>query len=215
MAPAGSALPAGVEIIDNSVFAIWIDAGWYLVQSKCRARAPGDIVIGTGGIAAYTKPSDDPFFVVKRQTAAKCDYAPDGLSHQRVTGTSKCRRVSRISGCLVDRVGGLQAEQGSARLDRRIEVSGRKSHMGNAGPVCRTGLSAATRRLPGHWASGVGPLKAMAQTAPSRATTAAHSWVSKPPFPGPPLALTFALRALSSLPWSTGHAACAQAFCST
>jgi hypothetical protein len=59
-------------------------------------------------------------------------------------------------------------------------------------------FSTAMARLPGHWSSGLPPLKAIAQTVPSRATTAAHSLVSNPPLPGPPLGLTLALSALTS-----------------
>lgn len=45
----------------------------------------------------------------------------------------------------------------------------------------------------------------MAQTIPSRLTTAAHSLLSSPPLLGPPLGLTLFLKMSANRSWSTGH----------
>src|SRR5436305_6855581 len=64
-------------------------------------------------------------------------------------------------------------------------------------------------RLPGHWSETWSPLNALAQTMPSRRTMAAHSWFSKPPFAGPPLALTLDRKASRRRDWSAGQSAAA------
>jgi hypothetical protein len=51
-------------------------------------------------------------------------------------------------------------------------------------------FTAAITRLPGHCAARFGPLKAIAQTTPSRFTTAAHSWLPSPPLAPEPSLIT-------------------------
>src|SRR5205823_4141435 len=72
-------------------------------------------------------------------------------------------------------------------------------------------FSAAMARLPSHWSVALLPLKVTAQTVPSRAARAAHSLLSKPPFVGPPLALTAPFSASRSLSNSAGQGAAASA----
>src|SRR5438445_12204694 len=66
-------------------------------------------------------------------------------------------------------------------------------------------FSTAIGRLPSHWSFHEPPLKAIAQTLPSRLTIAAHSLLSKPPLLGPPLAFTALLSALASWSCVTGQ----------
>src|SRR5882762_5019537 len=94
MSEARCALASRIHVIDDRILAFGVGARRHLVQPERSAYAPGDVVIGTCGVAAHPEPADDVIAVIERQSAAEHDDATDTLAGHRVAWASKGCRVT-------------------------------------------------------------------------------------------------------------------------
>src|SRR5690242_16312898 len=103
---------------------VGIHSGRNRVKAKRLTDAPGDIVVGTRGIATDAESSDDvPAGVECKSTAEHIDAADTRPDHWIVSLAVPCR-ITTIGDGKIDGIALLQTEQTPAGHDRRIEITG-------------------------------------------------------------------------------------------
>ena len=94
-----------------------------MVEVEKMSNPPGDHVVGAGGVAADTDPTD--FLAAgaqKDEPTAKNVYPANTLADQRVVRAAEQTRVPLVGGFSIDRVAVLQAIETAAGLDGRVQV---------------------------------------------------------------------------------------------
>ena len=101
--------------------------GRHVVEAQSVAHAPGDIVVGAGGIAAHADAANDNVARgVEGESSAEHVNAANPLANHRVgSGTVICR--SPVSDAGINGIAVLQSIQVAAGLHRRIQIGGGKS----------------------------------------------------------------------------------------
>src|SRR3954453_196221 len=94
MAKPRSTLTSGIHIVDDRVLAFRARAGRKVVQPKSLADPPGDLCMCTGGVAAYTQPTDDIVIVVQRQPAAEDDHPSHTLPGHGIRRRAELCRIA-------------------------------------------------------------------------------------------------------------------------
>src|SRR5215831_10137274 len=119
MAPTGCAdsegeAGRGGDVVDNVVGPgrVGTDPTGNVVELESVSRAPGDVVVGAGRVAADADGSDeDALRVVEGEAAAKDIDAADAAADHRVLRCSVIGGITAVGHEYADGIAGLQAEQ--------------------------------------------------------------------------------------------------------
>src|SRR3989440_2275266 len=141
----------GGNVIDDVVGTVRIAADaadeFEVIQTEVVAHPPGDHVIGTGSIAAHTKPSNHLLcragLHVEPETSAEYVDAADSLAGHGVSRLTIVHGVGggAVGGCRIDRIAVLEAIEASAEgLDGGEEICGGQRQPVQAEGVGRVGL---------------------------------------------------------------------------
>ena len=96
----------------------------HVVQLKIVPRSPGNVMVRTRGISAYTDATNQHFPCrrVKREPAAKYVHTANLTANHRVCSGAIVRRRSVVGDFCIHRITFLQTEKAASRLNGRIQI---------------------------------------------------------------------------------------------
>ena len=140
MSEAGGARLGWRHVVDDLVIVVRPGAGGNFVEAERLPHAPGDVVIGAGGVAADAERPEQAVLVIERETAAEGDDATDLPANQGIVGRAEFRGIAAVERGQVDGIGCREAVEIAGGLRAGVEIGGRKRIFGEAQRVGGVGL---------------------------------------------------------------------------